>query len=109
MSLLIKGMKMPKNCTICRFCVPEADPEHGEMCMATGKYMPPCSTDWLDDCPLVEVPPHERLVDCEALKDYIAVLLELNNKLIDKWLAHAVEDVLDEAPTIIEAEGGEEA
>ena len=55
MSILIKGMKMPKNCTICRFCVPEADPENGEMCMATGRFVPPCSTERRDDCPLVEV------------------------------------------------------
>lgn len=55
MSVLIKGMKMPMNCTICRFCAPEADPENGEMCMATGKYVPPCNTDRLDNCPLIEV------------------------------------------------------
>ena len=55
MSVLVKGMEMPKNCTICRFCVPEADPENGEMCMATGKYVPPCNTDRLENCPLVEV------------------------------------------------------
>lgn len=63
MSVLIKGIKMPKNCTICRFCAPEADPENGEMCMATGKYVPPCSTERLEECPLVEIPtPHGRLI-----------------------------------------------
>ena len=66
MSILIKGMKMPENCTICRFCVPEADPENGEMCMATGKYVPPCNTDCLENCPLVEVPPHGRLIDADV-------------------------------------------
>ena len=105
MSVLIKGMKMPKNCTICRFCVPEADPENGEMCMATGKYVPPCNTERREDCPLVEVPtPHGRLIDIETLKDDMAVLLERNGKLIDEWLAYRVEDTIDDQATIIEAE-----
>lgn len=50
------------------------------------------------------VPPHGRLVDSEALKDALAVLLERNKNLIDEWLAYAIEDVIDEQSTIIEAE-----
>ena len=105
MSVLIKGMKMPKNCMICRFCVPEADPENGEMCMATGKYVPPCSTERRDDCPLVEVPtPHGPLVDADALKATFCA--ECNHTItcedcdIDYHIGRL-------APTIIEAEEGE--
>ena len=74
MSILIKGMKMPKNCDECRimtyedtncisvhelFCgcpiVFRAHPQHEE-------HRP-------DYCPLVSIPPHGRLIDADALKD----------------------------------------
>lgn len=100
MSLLIKGMKMPKNCTICRFCVPEADPENGEMCMATGKYVPPCNTDRLENCPLVEVPAsHGRLIDAEKLERDIEEY-HLSDGKFQHWVQ--VQN------SIIEAEEGEE-
>ena len=103
MSILIKGMKMPKNCTICRFCAPEADPENGEMCMATGRFVPPCSTERRDDCPLVEVPtPHGRLIDAEKLFKK-GVNLSWS---VQKWVSEVDIGLM---PTIIEAEEGEEA
>ena len=75
MSVMIKGMKMPNNCTICRFCVPEADPENGEMCMATGKYVPPCNTDRFENCPLVEIPrPQNRPATWGDVYDSLKVL-----------------------------------
>lgn len=75
MLVLIKGMEIPKNCTICRFCVPEADPGDGEMCMATGRFMPPCSTERLEECPLVEVPtPQNRPVTWGDVYDSLKVL-----------------------------------
>lgn len=106
MSVLIKGMKMPNNCTICRFCVPEADPGDGEMCMATGRFMPPCSTERLDECPLVEVPfPHGRLIDADALN---------TDDMIESWISGdlyrhewCIDEWINNAPTIIEAEEGE--
>ena len=62
MSVLIKGMKMPKNCCYC----------------ALGIYEYPCNFTnqehlWEDgrppDCPLIEVPtPHGRLIDADSLK-----------------------------------------
>lgn len=105
MSIMIKGMKMPKNCATCRFCVPEADPENGEMCMATGRLVPPCSTERRDDCPLVEVPsPHGPLVDADELKATFCA--ECNHTItcedcdIDYHFGRL-------APTIIDAEEGE--
>ena len=55
MSVYIKGMKMPENCMLCPFCVEEADPANGEMCMITGKLMPPCTRVRLEDCPLIHI------------------------------------------------------
>lgn len=102
MDVLIKGMKMPKNCTICRFCVPEADPGDGEMCMATGRFMPPCSTERLEECPLVEVPtPHGRLIDADKLLKK-GINLDWS---VQKWVSEVDIGLM---PTIIEAEEGEE-
>lgn len=66
MSILIKGMELPKSCFDCpfmygrRYCrvnsrIEFNDPEYSEL---KGRY---------DGCPLVEVPPHGRLIDADAL------------------------------------------
>ena len=78
MSILIKGMEMPTNCSSCPML--EGYDDDG-LCHAVGR--------WLDDdefwewdvypegdvdlsrpsnCPLVELPPHGRLIDADALK-----------------------------------------
>lgn len=112
MSVLIKGMKMPNNCTICRFCVPEADPENGEMCMATGKYVPPCNTDRLENCPLVEVPtPHGRLIDGDNVIDLLREQLTGDRDTVYEYYDDGLEMAISElsiVTTIIEAEEGEE-
>ena len=74
MSILIKGMEMPKNCSDCPL-------NYDQMaCIVTG-------TGWwsdtmvlmgfdsckerLHDCPLIELPPHGRLVDIDKIiEDY---------------------------------------
>ena len=63
MSILIKGMEMPKNCGDCRLCI---NPNFNQrpLCSAERKYF--------DDmrhkqnfCPLIPVPDHGRLIDTE--------------------------------------------
>lgn len=106
MAVLIKGMEIPRSCAECRFLEGEA---MDGLCHASEK--------WLDDddyflwfqypegdiddskpanCPLIEIPPHGRLIDADALKD---ALTDHNNVL------HSLTwgDV-NYAPTIIEAE-----
>ena len=74
MSVLIKGMEMPKNCEECDFC-------HWSNLHQTGRCdrcddEPVCAdfgTDYKRTrarfCPLVEVPtPHGRLIDADELK-----------------------------------------
>lgn len=62
MSVLIRGMEMPKGCSECRFAV-------DGWCYAYGKP----NVDALSDkgrtnwCPLVPVPLHGRLIDADAL------------------------------------------
>ena len=68
MSVLIKGMEMPKNCDVCPL-IAEADDYH--VCYINEQFIP---WEWVDEhsaeqrhpkpswCPLVEIPPHGRLI-----------------------------------------------
>lgn len=89
-------MEMPPNCMLCSFCVSEADETNGEMCMVTGKLMPPYNHERLDDCPIISVPSHEKLIDADAL-------LETMLKLVDEETFRAFRQVINDAPLIIPA------
>ena len=87
MSVLIKGMEMPKNCLECPLVV----------CL-----------DVKSDCPLVPVPPHGDLVD----KQRMAETNEQHYKIFEgepeaDYARKVVLRMLDQAPTIIPAEEGE--
>ena len=98
MSVLIKGMELPKDCPYCKMAYYNASDEftgcavvpdkryamHNDAVYAKSTQRP----DW---CPLVEIPAHGRLIDADALKEeYLMENLYM----------------VDDAPTIIEAEGG---
>lgn len=105
MSILIKGMEMPRSCLECPMlsywvCRPKNEeiPDDTDL---TEHPRP----DW---CPLVPLPEkHGRLVDADAL-------FETMGQDTDKWLIDDISYIeTDEAmsavfkaPTIIEAEGG---
>ena len=57
MSILIKGMEMPKSCSECRFCAWKDENDVG--CAATGKGA--------DDCPIIPIPDHGDLIERDAL------------------------------------------
>ena len=63
MSVLIKGMKMPRSCEYCRFSGIGGLRNERVVCMFTGANAYMNTVQYLDDCPLVEVPPHGRLID----------------------------------------------
>ena len=68
MSVLIKGMEMPKDCTSCPF-----DDQDYYRCNAIMRenYNRKGRPDY---CPLVEVPtPHGDLIDRDELKDYATI------------------------------------
>ena len=92
MSVLIKGMEMPKSCEKCP--CKTADAFGGLGCQATG-YIPlrKANQDRPDWCPLVEIPPHGRLIDADALVKKQPIP-ELG---APRWL-------IEQAPTIIESE-----
>ena len=92
MSVLIKGMEMPKHCRSCKFSYFTHDFSMkclfiSEKCKIKGR---------LSDCPLVEVPtPHGRLIDADNLKCPLS------------WQGEVVRATVREAPTIIESEVSE--
>lgn len=102
MSILIKGMKMPKDCPMCpmahydlgvhfRGCDIVSGKKHA---MNDQEYADSdCRPDW---CPLIEIQQHGDLVDREEL-------MKLQVIPSDNWVFRAIRT----APTIIPAEDGE--
>ena len=97
MSVIVKGMEMPKNCSDCPLNYDQMS------CSVTG-------TGWWSDtmvlmdfdsckerlhnCPLIDIPtPHGRLIDADAIQNY-------NVETFGQRLL-----IIDTAPTVIEAEG----
>lgn len=99
--ILIKGMEMPPSCRYCEFR--HMSLTQNAFCTAaqeTIDYMAE-RTKRLDDCPLVSVPPHGRLIDADALA--------MSDRMVGKLMMFGGEYVytqaeIDNAPTIIEAE-----
>ena len=89
MSILIRGMAMPKNCTGCKICC-GLPYQHRDV-----KGRRP-------DCPLVELPPHGRLIDIKSVEE--GKFVTVGNDY-QRWWNGALESVIDNAPTVIEAEG----
>ena len=110
MSVIVKSMEMPKNCSGCPL-------NYDQMaCKVTG-------TRWwsdtmvlmgfdsdkerLYDCPLVEIPtPHGRLGDLDALKAQYKYG-EADSEDEKVWMMN-IRRAIANAPTVIEAEGSEE-
>lgn len=108
MSILIKGMEMPKDCTRCFF-------RDGPWCSA--KMRMPVGYESIhdirnEDCPLVDVPtPHGKLVDADELRRKMYREAFETDTDMQKWDSGCwirykmLEQVLESTPTIIEAEG----
>ena len=101
MSVLILDMKFPKTCAACewsRYSFPNA------WCGRTHKTtdVDIAKNGRPDDCPLVPVPPHGRLIDAdEFLKRAIGT------KCFRGDFALMLEELVGESTTIIPAEEGE--
>lgn len=93
MSVLIKGMEIPESCFECYF------QDGGNCCILNNhKNVVNCIIEDQrdEDCPLVPVPPHGRLIDADVLSQ-IYRFDDYGKAVVD------CEDI-DNAPTIIEAE-----
>ena len=96
-------MEMPTRCGRCDMCITEAD---GDI-----DFHKACCITWaviknlgekMEDCPLVPVPPHGRLIDAdEFLKRAIGT------KCFRGDYALMLEELVGESTTILEAEEGE--
>ena len=91
MSILIKGMEMPKRCLDCPFLITRDNDD----CILQSDETNAKFEGWDDmkaSCPLIELPPHGRLIDADAIQDY-------NVETFGQRLL-----IIDTAPTVIEAE-----
>ena len=110
MSVMIKGMKLPKSCYDCDLFSGE-----GFLCPLVIET----NYDWswevmykykrVDECPLVEIPtPHGRLIDADALLRVIEEncyrLRGVTNSTENGMFLTGIRQAIDESPTIIEAE-----
>lgn len=107
MSIIVKGMEMPKTCGECSFL--QESVWKGELypcvCVAGGFVVKPSETDMKDGlCPLVALPEkHGRLIDANKLK------LEYPHDSDWDYPVNTncyVSESIDNAPTVIEAEDG---
>lgn len=115
MSILITGMKMPKNCATCQML--EGDKGDG-LCHAASR--------WLDDdeywtwyvypegdiddskpcnCPLIELPPHGRLGDLDALERNLREMADYQHGDRQQGILGCCNTICS-AHTIIPPEGG---
>ena len=64
MSVLVRGMKLPKNCFLCPLSVLSGE---RLFCEVTKEEV--LRSKIPSDCPLIELPPHGRLIDADALME----------------------------------------
>lgn len=107
MSVLVKGMEMPPSCFLCKLSFMS-----GERLFCSAMKNEEVLRAKIDpNCPLIEIPLHGRLIDADALSSKLTDLAECEwNQSTGTTWAEAFEEVdgfVQDAPTIIEAEGRE--
>ena len=103
MSLLIKGMEMPKDIEP-ELVIEFADGIDGKRYAMLYHYRHGGLTEWLEAIP---VPPHGRLIDADALLESIKEAKKKQPEISDVYDEDyfAVAEWVAYAPTIIESEG----
>lgn len=107
MGVYIKGMKMPTSCYDCNCFIRDSDGSD-YCCLLMQDIEDNHKRD--DDCPLIPVPPHGRLIDADALQksiEYVAGLDWNINVGASKGL-EAAAYMVEDAMTIIPADKGGE-
>lgn len=128
MSILIKGIKMPKSCWDCELgSAQQLDDRPCPFYSMDYREQKKYSDKRVDGCPLVELPPHGRLIDADALiadlkrqckevfridtvspDDFWITRNEAYNERLWTTWCESLYDYINAAPTIIEAEEGED-
>ena len=94
MSMLIIGVNPPKSCYACSWY------NKVECPVSDGRYY--YRVQRHPSCPLIELPPHGRLIDIKSVEDGKFVTVSNDYQ---RWWNGALESIIDNAPTVIEAEG----
>lgn len=111
MSVLIKGMKMPKSCSSCGFMYGGCgDGYYCSLLKKTFDIWNEISVKRAKGCPLVEVKePHGRLIDADAFDERVRVAGGMSEEELTEDFKDGVQTVLymlSKQQSIIEAEGG---
>jgi hypothetical protein len=105
MSLIIKGMSLPSECSECLFSCYDVSVCAPAECIILGERSARHCRPKI--CPLVEIPtPHGRLIDADALENRVAEWRDCL-KFRDAQILCTVIDMIHKAPTVIEAEVSE--
>lgn len=121
MSVLIKGMKMPNKCPDCPFLQEQYDILSGLLnvwCDLDSFEINDIDTDDINEiydriekqkhCPLIEVPPHGRLIDADALTNFQMTgrvkASDGTNWGNQTWIVLPHYSSLSEIPTVMEAD-----
>ena len=104
MSVLIKGMTMPKSCRQCSLYLQSMDSERNvyENCAVNAKSYNWGLSERPSDCPLVPISPHGRLIDADAFERDNQYFW--NRDFINPKYEDTLADLINAAPTVIEAE-----
>ena len=100
MSVLIKGAEVPKSCAECDFIEYDDEYEYECWCPITRSNVEEYTAEKPASCPLVEIPPHGRLIDADKLKNDTYE----NCRYCTLLHQEEVRDIIDNAPTVIESE-----
>ena len=123
----IKGIEMPSKCIECRLMRRCGKDDLDYICQPARVYVEDLTNAYKprpDYCPLVELPPHGRLIDADALIEKIDGIWDCNDMVFTpddhccnipedckgcKWAQtkDCIRRMAENAPTIIEAEEGE--
>lgn len=102
MSVIIKGMKLPKGCDSCEL-VQDYDEDSACCPFLRSESWYGAAPDYrLEQCPLIEIStPHGRLIDVDKLFKAFNKAYQTNGYWTNSFA------LVDEAPTVVEAEVSE--
>lgn len=109
MSVIVRGMEMPKNCMSCPFPAVGVDAYYCHCPTQDGKEYDFKYADTIPDtCPLIELPPHGRLIDADEPMTKISTMMQEPDYQHEGegWMVGLImaRDAIDEAPTVIKGD-----